>query len=182
MTPEAKRLWMQKRVPKSRWRREAIVAIGRVLMSASPDLLADDDALLKAVDAAYPFGERKYLPYKMWLLERKLFREAMVAPAGTPSSDEAGVCEVAGDLVQLGRIDEARRLLEQAPNRLGRKCPACAMPVGTPCIDMSRPPTAEDWVGAGDNRRIRPGWRDMIVPHQARLAGGHPGPLFRGAP
>lgn len=25
------------------------------------------------VDAAYPFGERKYFPYKMWLKERKAY-------------------------------------------------------------------------------------------------------------
>lgn len=27
----------------------------------------------KAIDAAYPFGEREHHPYKVWLRERKLF-------------------------------------------------------------------------------------------------------------
>jgi len=28
---------------------------------------------IKAIDAAYPFGERKYFPYKAWLKERKRY-------------------------------------------------------------------------------------------------------------
>lgn len=178
MTPEELRLWMSRRAPKSQWRRAAIAAIGRVLNAATPGLLSDDVALLKAVDAAYPFGERKYLPYKMWLLERKLFRDACTVPAATPSADEIGVCEVAGDLVQLGRVDEARKLLEQAPNRLGRRCPACAMPPGCPCIDLTKKPDASTFVRG----RTRKDWRDLIVPHHARLV-GHlgSGPLFGGS-
>lgn len=27
----------------------------------------------KAIDAAYPFGPRKYYPYKMWLRERRAY-------------------------------------------------------------------------------------------------------------
>lgn len=198
MTLEARTLWMSRRAPESQWRRAAIAAIGRVLNAASPELLADDVALLKAIDAVYPFGERKYLPYKMWLLERRLFREACAAPAATPSADEIGVCEVAGDLVQLGRIDEARKLLEQAPNRLGRRCPACGARPGQLCASMpaednekrctcperashddiaAAPPPGHSCRGCGAESR----W--LLVPHLARLVGHRDaGPLFGGAP
>lgn len=29
------------------------------------------DAIIKSIDRAYPFGERRYLPYKMWLEARR---------------------------------------------------------------------------------------------------------------
>lgn len=29
------------------------------------------EAIIKSIDRAYPFGERKYLPYKMWLEARR---------------------------------------------------------------------------------------------------------------
>lgn len=50
----------------SHWRFHAAQTIERVVATASPgtDLKA-------AIDAAYPFGERKYAPYKMWLEERR---------------------------------------------------------------------------------------------------------------
>jgi hypothetical protein len=40
------------------------------------DGLADDVSLadrVKAVDAAYPFGERSYWPYKAWLKARRTY-------------------------------------------------------------------------------------------------------------
>jgi hypothetical protein len=161
VTPEAFHLWQTMRGPTSHWRQAArATMIAVVREHRDRGELADDAELQKAVDAAYPFGERKYLPYKMWLLERKLFRDACVVPAATPSADEVGVCEVARDLVELGRHDEARKLVEeQAPNRLGRRCPVCAAKIGAPCY-------AHDALY-------------LIVPHHARLVGHRDaGPLF----
>lgn len=31
------------------------------------------DEIVRAIDAAYPFGERKYHPYKQWLAVRRSF-------------------------------------------------------------------------------------------------------------
>lgn len=175
MTSEALRLWVTMRAPESRWRRAARETI-RLVVVAHPELLDDNAALLKAVDAAYPFGERAMLPYKMWLLERKAFRAAMSVPAA-PSRDEAEVCSVARDELELHpeRAEEIRRMLdEQAPNRLGSRCPACAAKIGEACIAL---------VGTPVDHCIyeRCAYR-LIVPHEARLV-GHlgAGPLFRGA-
>lgn len=162
--------WRMTRWPSSKWRvrsRQVIQDVVEVIALMEPALLADRAAVLERVNAAYPFGEREMLPYKMWLLERRLFRAALDGPRVAPSADEAGACEVAGDLVQLGRIDEARRLLEeQAPNRLSRACPVCATRAGRPCLDL------EDAL-------------ELVVPHLSRV-GLHgrdvsPGPLFEGA-
>lgn len=50
----------------SHWRLAAIQTIARAIDNAPPG--AD---LVKAIDAAYPFGMREYTPYKIWLEERK---------------------------------------------------------------------------------------------------------------
>lgn len=176
MTPEALHLWSTMRGPESHWRQDARSVMIRVVREQR-DLgkLGDDAALLKAVDAAYPFGERKYLPYKMWLLERKLFRDACTVPAATPSREEAEVCSVARDLVELGRHDEARKLVEeQAPNRLGRECAACGAKPGKPCreFEYDDPPIP----GYG---QYATGEIPLIVPHHARLVGHRDAsPLF----
>lgn len=52
------------------WRDIARAHIERALEEAREQGL-DDAATLKHVDAAYPFGERAYHPYKMWLSERR---------------------------------------------------------------------------------------------------------------
>jgi uncharacterized protein (TIGR02996 family) len=55
----------------SRWRTEATLAISFALAEMPPDKRWDEDEQRKAVSAAYPFGERKYHPYKIWLSEVK---------------------------------------------------------------------------------------------------------------
>jgi len=51
------------------WKDAAEAAIGRVHASLPADVpLADR---IKAVDDAYPFGERRYSPYKTWLAVRR---------------------------------------------------------------------------------------------------------------
>ena len=52
----------------SRWRIASREVIQEVI-AANPN--ADEKALKKAISAAYPFGERAMLPYKMWLDEVK---------------------------------------------------------------------------------------------------------------
>lgn len=54
----------------SGWRMKARAVI-RGVIAANPALVADPKAMLKAIDADYPFGERKYTPYKEWLEERR---------------------------------------------------------------------------------------------------------------
>jgi hypothetical protein len=50
----------------SRWRNHAAPIIARVI-AAHPD--ADERALRKLISAEYPFGQRAYHPYKIWLDE-----------------------------------------------------------------------------------------------------------------
>lgn len=157
--------WQMSRQPRSRWRRRARAAIEEVVTSFTPGGPYPSPAeLLKLVDAAYPFGERKYEPYKCWLRERKLFRAAIdgsQAPA-LPTKDEADVCEVARDMVLEGRLEDAKLLLEQAPNRLMRECHACGARRGFRCMEIvSETPEF------------------LLVPHHARLVGHlDAGPLF----
>ena len=56
-------------MPKARvshWRTTSRQVIGKVIQD-NPH--ADRDLLLKMISAAYPFGERRYWPYKIWLDE-----------------------------------------------------------------------------------------------------------------
>ena len=48
---------------------QAVRAIG-IVHDAAPAGASLKDRLV-AIDAAYPFGERKYWPYKMWLKARR---------------------------------------------------------------------------------------------------------------
>lgn len=50
----------------SHWRTASIQVINQTIESAPPGT-----DLINAIDAAYPFGERAYSPYKIWLEERK---------------------------------------------------------------------------------------------------------------
>jgi hypothetical protein len=91
---------------------------------------------------------------KRWKKEYQLLVEAIqehpeLWPA--PTADEAGVCEVARDLMLLERFEEVRELLVQAPNRFNRKCPACGSKPGIPCSDLNHP------------------LMHVVVPHEARL-------------
>lgn len=168
--------WQMSRQPRSKWRRRARAAIEAVIRSFTPSGPHPSPAeLLKLVDAAYPFGERKYEPYKCWLVERKLFRAAIdgsQAPT-LPTKDEADACEVARDMVLEERLDEAKLLLEQAPNRLARRCPACGALPGKSCSEP-RPEPGDPQSGMWSERH-----EILLVPHHARLVGHlDAGPLF----
>lgn len=58
---------------KSYWRAQARQAIYDADATV-PDG-ADTKTRKRIIDAAYPFGQRKYHPYKMWLKERALYLE-----------------------------------------------------------------------------------------------------------
>ncbi len=55
----------------SNWRNISRQAIEKVHAGLDPNVSFKDRKA--AVDAAYPFGERQYHPYKMWLAERKAY-------------------------------------------------------------------------------------------------------------
>lgn len=60
---------------------EACAVIAAVHADLPPD--ADEAQRLKAIDAAYPFGQRKFWPYKMWLKARREYiARHSSAPAG----------------------------------------------------------------------------------------------------
>lgn len=167
--------WLSMRPPGGKpgyWRRAARRTITEALDGLLFDVMTVE-AVIKHVDAAYPFGEREHYPYKAWLAERKLLIEALRGPIAMPTKDEADACDVARDLVEEQRLDEARALLDaQAPNRLNRGCPACGVAIAKPC----REPYANSMEHAGHGDY---GMRELLVPHAARLVGHlDAGPLF----
>jgi hypothetical protein len=54
----------------SRWRTHAEKVITKALAEAEAQAL-DEKATLALVDSRYPFGERAYHPYQMWLKVRR---------------------------------------------------------------------------------------------------------------
>lgn len=52
------------------WREIARGVIERTAAACAAEGLSEEETL-KRIDGAYPFGERAYHPYKMWLDERK---------------------------------------------------------------------------------------------------------------
>lgn len=152
----------------SRWRARCRSVIDSIY-SSRLDLRADPVAMLKAMSKAYPFGSRTGHPYKMWLKEMAIARSKLRGRLDTPGVDEIEVCNVARDLVEDDKLEEANELLKQAPNRLGRQCPACGQPRGEPCEEPDL-----------DTAQYQK-WKPMLVPHAARLVGDS-GPLFADVP
>ncbi len=171
------------RSPKNWWRRRARGVILEII-AASGDV--SPSALIAAVNNAYPFFERRNLPYKGWLAERKLFLAALAGQPELPTRDEADACEVARDMVLEGRLDDARRALELAPNRLARPCPACGVKPGQDCYepaDASTVPARQELAQTSNTFRAAMSQshvqRALLVPHHARLVGHlDAGPLF----
>jgi hypothetical protein len=62
-----------KRFLQSSWRREAAPIVEEVLRETAGQ---DEKVIRGALRAAYPFGERQYHPYKIWLDEIKRQRGA----------------------------------------------------------------------------------------------------------
>lgn len=66
------------------WRLRARHVI-REVIAENPDLREDPEAMLRKIDDAYPFGMRKYTPYKEWLAERaKAMSELTTDPTWRP--------------------------------------------------------------------------------------------------
>jgi hypothetical protein len=188
MTP-----WRHQPRPRSKWRRKARKVIDDVVnancgMWGSNPRVVDAEDIASKIDAAYPFGPLSNEPYKAWLCERKLVRVALGVDASAklppPGPDDAEACMVALDLVEEGRKEAAKRLLdEQAPNRLNRKCLACGAAIGKPCRDQ----VGETRTKIIHNKYyVEKIWAERIVPHETRV--GAPmrkpadGPLFGGLP
>lgn len=175
--------WLLRGSSESTWRSRAFYAMKRVVepyTRTHPEPY-DTRALMSLVDDAYPFGERSMHPYKMWLLERRILWAVLTPKEQQPTAEDLAACEVAADLVELGRDDEARWLLEeQAPRRLNRACPACAAPVGKSCMDPGeRVAIDRTEIGAGLAHVIEKHNRvPRVVPHLARVQ--PTGPLFDG--
>lgn len=55
----------------SSWDDSARATIAKVHGTLSADVTLQERT--RAVDAAYPFGERKYFPYKAWLKARRAY-------------------------------------------------------------------------------------------------------------
>ena len=54
------------------WANAALTAMTKTLLKCRAEGKTPADTA-KAIDDAYPFGEREHHPYKVWLRERKLF-------------------------------------------------------------------------------------------------------------
>lgn len=113
------------------------------------DLFAAIDSA--GVAAGIPKGGKRWRQERAQLEKIVQHQRELWAP---PTRDEAGACEVAQDLYELGKDAEAESLLaEQAPNRHSRRCPACGAKPGQPCRKL------HDGISADE----------MRVPHAARL-------------
>jgi hypothetical protein len=147
-----------------RWRTRARAVIKREVeayLNEGCDIIADD--VLKGVDAEYPFGQRSHHPYKAWLTERAILKAVLGLDEQPPepNAEDFAAVEVAIDLVESERFEEALALLaEQAPRRLNRDCPVCGAKKYRDCLSP----------GSGGPR---------IVPHIGRVMSTRAnGPLF----
>jgi hypothetical protein len=68
------------------WYDIAAGAIREVQAQAIADGVTDPNEIKRRVDAAYPFGQRRYHPYAQWLKARK---ELLRLPGSTSAADQA---------------------------------------------------------------------------------------------
>ncbi|MBL9047845.1 MAG: hypothetical protein JNK34_11155 [Tabrizicola sp.] len=83
------------------WRTRAEDTIRKVMAALPPDVSLEDRR--KAVDAAYPFGARSHLPYKVWLRAR---RKALIPFGHVPKGKLAPVESQL--LLHLSPLDRAK--------------------------------------------------------------------------
>lgn len=105
------------------WRLRARRVI-RETIAENPQLMPEKQGgeilpMMKALDAAYPFGERRYTPYKEWLDERA---KALDALATKPIHR---ICRICGAKPNRARKDVATKapMTELHPWRLGQGGP-----------------------------------------------------------
>ena len=99
----------------SHWRRRARAVIGGAIATARHAGKQTDYEILGAIDLAYPFGPRKYAPYKYWLEERA---KAMAAISKNPlmrvcPACGAGLCKLCRD-IEGDELKAHRMVLEDA--------------------------------------------------------------------
>lgn len=148
-----------------RRRKERIDREYRELRAADPDLYRECIAMAENIIGDFDlWGITEDQRLKLGgAIEASLVH---VAVWSLPTDDEIGVCEVARDLVAVAamggpdRTADAIGLLEQAPNRLARRCPVCGARSGVPCFDLEN---EKNWGLPG---------RGLMVPHRARLTAG----------
>lgn len=54
------------------WRQRARAVIKHATECTRAEGITDETEIIRRIDAAYPFGEREYYPYKAWLMERRI--------------------------------------------------------------------------------------------------------------
>lgn len=84
-------------IAKSRWREVARPIIARVLSATAGKSKPEIDSALRD---AYPFGERRYHPYKIWLDEIKRQR-GVLHPIGHKRAWENNQLRIKGDFQRL---------------------------------------------------------------------------------
>ncbi len=101
------------------WSTEAAKVIMRVI--AAGRAAGDDTAAIrKRVDAAYPFGQRSYWPYKAWLAQRQrlFFGAGLSTPAERARLEAARQKRMADGRqsteAERARVLEAERLAREA--------------------------------------------------------------------
>jgi len=93
------------------WRNLCRTAIADALRGT--EALPEDEAVAR-IDAAFPFGERKYYPYKVWLEER---RAAIGRLRGVHLSANARATEMSEELVRLKPVPELEAWLRRSGRR-----------------------------------------------------------------
>ncbi len=135
----------------------------------------DRAAVLVTVDATISAdADRQQRNLKAWRAERLSFVACVLGaePSDEPTADDYAACVVAADLVEECRDREAEQLLiQQAPRRHNRPCPACGVIAGRPCRE---PGAAEarfsEWPNDGlGGYRAQRDVGERIVPHLSRV-------------
>jgi hypothetical protein len=101
------------------WRLRAREVIRRTI-ALNANRCGDLTTMIEAIDAAYPFGERRYLPYKTWLDERaKAIDELATEPIQT-------ICRVCGakPFRPCRDVETKKPMAELHASRLGKPGPS----------------------------------------------------------
>lgn len=158
------------------WRKRAWRAMRPIIEQVVGDMPAwTVSRVLKALDQA-AFEHDIKVTGRRWRQEYKKLQEVLDAERAlwrAPTDEDRGVVDVATDLVEIGKLEDAITLLrEQAPNILERSCRACNSPAGWAChvigdVDLkSDSPQTAALKAAGIKAWSR---QSLIVPHAARV-------------
>lgn len=88
------------------WRGAARECIEHEIQQATADGIGCSlEDTIKRIDAAYPFGERRYYPYKAWLQERRIAILLLRGIVNDPEEAEE-VLAIPQHLKQVAEIDD----------------------------------------------------------------------------